>query len=493
VSHFQPRPKLKLITSCRAIGLSLLGCAYLTASVNAAPINNTAQFKYDVEQQEVGGSTTSIDGRTNTIGGEINNPLLDPLGAITGCNGERLPSYEGFVASLFDTSNRLTPDNLTSLSPLTSATAVAVPINPQNTNPFALTVGNTEGRYQFFLDATKGQVNIGRTYILNITTPTRLQSTYGQGRQILLEVIPSTTPGNPRFRATPIDGQPIAFGSATNTPEFNGDQDLNTSLSIVGFPIGVCNPQAVQIIKSADRASAEPGDTVVYRLTIRNLAGTSLTNLRVEDVLPLGFRLTNNNSVIARRANGTNIPVIVSQNGGTTVFTFTGDLAVNETINVAYPTTLTVDALRGTGTNAATVIANRTDTPTVIVRDGPSLSRLQVKSGFLTHTGTIIGRVFVDKNFDGEQQPNEPGIPNAVVFLDDGNRITTDANGLFSVRGVTSGYRTGVLDLSSLPGYTLAPNLYFNERNSQSRLVKLAPSGLVRMNFGVTPTSREAK
>jgi hypothetical protein len=100
--------------------------------------------------------------------------------------------------------------------------------------------------------------------------------------------------------------------------------------------------------------------------------------------------------------------------------------------------------------------------------------------------------VFVDKNFDGEQQPGEAGIPNAVIFLDDGNRITTDANGLFSVANVISGYRTGVLDLTSLPGYTLAPNLYFKERNSPSRLVHLQPGGLGRMNFAVTPTYKES-
>jgi hypothetical protein len=76
--------------------------------------------------------------------------------------------------------------------------------------------------------------------------------------------------------------------------------------------------------------------------------------------------------------------------------------------------------------------------------------------------------------------------------MEDGNRITTDANGLFSVANVLPGYRTGVLDLSSTPGYTFAPNHYFSERNSQSRLVHLEPGGLVRMNFAVTPTSREA-
>ena len=77
--------------------------------------------------------------------------------------------------------------------------------------------------------------------------------------------------------------------------------------------------------------------------------------------------------------------------------------------------------------------------------------------------------------------------------MDDGNRVTTDANGLFSVQGAVAGYRTGALDLTSLPGYNLAPNIQFKERNSPSRLVKLSPGGLVRMNFGVTPTAREVK
>jgi hypothetical protein len=58
----------------------------------------------------------------------------------------------------------------------------------------------------------------------------------------------------------------------------------------------------------------------------------------------------------------------------------------------------------------------------------------------------------VDKNFDGEQQPSEPGVPNAVIYLDDGNRITTDTNGLYSLNFVLPGTHTGTLDLTSLPG-----------------------------------------
>jgi hypothetical protein len=103
-----------------------------------------------------------------------------------------------------------------------------------------------------------------------------------------------------------------------------------------------------------------------------------------------------------------------------------------------------------------------------------------------------LGRVFVDKNFDGEQQPGEPGVANAVILLDDGNRITTDNQGLYHIANVLAGSRTGVLDQTSVPGFTLAPNNKLIERNSQSRLVKLSPGGLARMNFAVTPAAKEA-
>ena len=70
--------------------------------------------------------------------------------------------------------------------------------------------------------------------------------------------------------------------------------------------------------------------------------------------------------------------------------------------------------------------------------------------------------------------------------MDDGNRIVTDANGLFSLANVISGDRTGTIDLTSLPGYALAPNLHNIQKNSQSRLVRLSPGGMGRMNFAVT-------
>jgi uncharacterized repeat protein (TIGR01451 family) len=267
-------------------------------------------------------------------------------------------------------------------------------------------------------------------------------------------------------------------------------------LAVLDIDADVCQSQEVQIVKTGDRAAAEPGDTVIYRLSVRNLASAAINNVTATDTLPLGFNFIPTS--VRGELNNAPVSITTTQNGSTVTFKAEGitlpaaNAQQSSVLNIAYAATLTPDALRGTGQNTAIVNAERADNQ-LSVKDGPAIHQLRIRSGILSDCGTIIGRVFVDKNFDGEQQPNEPGVPNAVVFMDDGNRITTDPNGLFSVANVISGYRTGVLDLTSLPGYTLAPNLYFKERNSQSRLVHLEPSGLVRMNFAVTPASSEDK
>jgi uncharacterized repeat protein (TIGR01451 family) len=243
-------------------------------------------------------------------------------------------------------------------------------------------------------------------------------------------------------------------------------------------------------LKTGDRAAAEPGDIVVYRLAARNLSTIAVNNPEIRDDLPLGFQYVDGS--IRAELGGNAVAVTVERNGRNLVFRPNVSLPradSNLTLNLVYAVQITNDAIRGTGLNRASIAGARADNQQ-IVRDGPVSHLLRIRPGILSDCGTLIGRVFVDKNFDGEQQPGEPGVPNAVIYMDDGNRIVTDPNGLYSLSSVLSGSRTLALDLTSVPGYTLAPNLYFIERNSQSRLVRLAPGGLGRVNFAVTPANR---
>ncbi len=469
-------------------------------------LSNQAEYSYEmVPQPGYSDPPMEFRGKTARIE-ESFDRLIDPLGRIVGCAGETLPSYSGFSVAFYDADpsdptgasiGRITAMTRTEFPDIpNNGIALGLQPNVENNNPYSVTDG-TQGTYNFLLDPSKGQLDQGRAYILVVNTPPG--SIYSPRR---IRIVMGARVGNKvAYTATSLDGKPLAAsnGQSTLSGTININDAETTALSLAVFDLatGVCQAQEIQIIKSGDRATASPGDIAIYRLSVRNLASAPVKDLNVTDNLPVGFKFVEGSA----RAEflGVNQPIVTTKSGNNGIlFTLPNvnlpaatSSTSRQTLNIAYGAMLTPDAVRGTGVNLASVSGLRTDNNQP-VKDGPASHKLRITPGLLADCGTIIGRVFEDKNFDGEQQNNEPGIPNAVVILDDGNRITTDANGLFSVANVQPGYRSGVLDFSSLPGYTLAPNRKFKERNSQSRLVNLAPSGLVRMNFAVTPAFQEA-
>lgn len=498
--HFQLNP-----VSARRLMATTLMLSQVLPSVAIAQtaddtellINNTASYRY---AQTPGGN--QFTGFTNTLTTPVDNSLTDPRGQILGCGGALLDDYTGFSVSLF-TADPSDPTG-TSLGSLVRLTRTELPDNPTNNipagiepnstnlNPFPLS-NQDRGEYSFLLDPNRGQLDVGDTYILMVDVP---DTSVFTRRQIKLEIL-AITPTNNRnvvsYRATALDGQPVAASGddqldiSETTLIADADQ-ISLQLLAIQFAGALCPESQIQITKSGDRANAAPGDTVLYRLGIRNTSGDRLDNTIVTDVLPFGFRLLED--AVQGEVGGEIVPVTVEQNGLTVTFSTPAVLEPEAVLNIVYAAQLTPDAIRGDGENVATVAAQRVDND-LEVRDGPAINRVRINPGIASDCGTILGRVFVDKNFDGEQQPGEPGVPNSVVFMDDGNRITTDEDGLFHLKCVLPGQRVGALDLTSLPGYTLAPNAYFIERNSPSRLVRLSPGGLVRMNFGVTPTFQE--
>lgn len=269
-----------------------------------------------------------------------------------------------------------------------------------------------------------------------------------------------------------------AFGSG-NTPGTSTNVSSNPAI----ISVGQAN---LELVKTGDRSSAEPGDTVVYRLIFANRGDAAATLQAIQDDLPQGLNLQEDSLRAILRANGqtTEVPFGTVTTQGTRGFTadISPDVSIppEGVLDVVYAAEVTPDALRGSGRNIALGI-----TPS-----GPTNSdthRLRIRPGIASNCGTLLGRVFVDDNMDGFQQPGEIGVPYAVIFLDDGNRITTDEEGLYSVNCLRPGRRVGTIDYTSVPGYQITPDPNFIDRDSVSRWVNMAPGATRRMNFGLKP------
>ncbi|MEI6430246.1 MAG: isopeptide-forming domain-containing fimbrial protein [Pseudanabaena sp. ELA607] len=466
----------------------MLGALAQITPTNSVNLQNTAGYTYkDPAGRNYGGQTNNLNFRYS--------PLVDPAGRILNCAGQPFNSYAGFKISLYEALNPM--GDLGNLVALTATSLLGSPgvakgvaPNITNTNPFDLD-GSGTGAFNFLLDPAKGQLTEGRIYVLLISSPNNLGLAQ---RRIRITIGATNALNQVAFEARALDGRPLTvtggnfFEQGTLTISYAAR--LGLALADVNIGVDVCEQTEIQIVKTADRAAAEPGDVVAYRVEVRNFTNSQLDKLVITDALPLGVNIIPNS---VRGSIGSNsVPVTLTQSGNSLTLSVNGTVpaqAQNVRLQVVYAATVTPDVIRGDGRNSALVSARRLDNNQT-VRDGPAVFTLKSSPGITTDCATIIGRVFEDRNFDGEQQPNEPGIPNAVIFMDDGNRIVTDANGLYSVINVLPGSRSLVLDFSSLPGYTLAPNLYFIERNSQSRLVRLEPGGLYRANFAVTPIFR---
>jgi len=432
------------------------------------------------------------------IGGiTLRSQIVDPRGSVMGPDGLPLPSYQGFQIGLYLPD--LADPTGTEVKGAVALTATALPAQPGllvgvspntgNANPFSLT-DTDEGRFSLLLDPGRGQLDSGRVYILVVTPPTG--SVYGQRRiRILLGAHNGSAIS---YTATSLDGDPISglngAMSESHVLLSVATQSGGSALSALSLGITVTPIRAVHIAKTGDQATAEPGDTVVYRITVGNTTSLPLGGIQILDTLPRGFELRDDS--IRAAVAAARVTVVASLHGDVTVFNAGAlTLAPGQTLTLAYAALLTPEALRGDGKNSAVISANAlltlngTVTPSP-VSDGPAVYTVGVRQGILTDTGTVLGRVWVDRNRDGEQQDGEPGVPGAVILLDDATRIVADSRGLFSMATVTAGYHAAVLDLLSIPGYTLASGR-FRESRSQSRLIHITPGGMVRLNFGVVP------
>ncbi len=337
-------------------------------TTNSPDITNTATFSYSNPSNP----KFTFQGSSSQLI-VAPKPLVDPLGRILGCAGAVLPNYIGFSVAIYEPlPGDPTGTELGQLAPLSttevpdiSGNDIPGGLNPnsQNKNPYFLTNSTPLGVYNFLLDPNKGQTDKGRIYILVVNPPA---NTVYQQRRIKIEILERTgnNDGNViRYLATSLDGQPISLTGQTTVQStvvlVPNAETLGLDLLAFQLSTNLCQATQVQIIKTGDRATAEPGDIPIYRISVKNLADASLNNVVITDTLPLGFNFIAKS--VRGELDGKPVTITAKRTGQTIQFNPDTALPTQKTLNIAYAVQLTNDAQRGTGLNSAIVNAVRAD------------------------------------------------------------------------------------------------------------------------------------
>jgi len=243
--------------------------------------------------------------------------------------------------------------------------------------------------------------------------------------------------------------------------------------SVDTLPVGMTIPlqplNSLDLRKRADRPEAGPGDLVTFALILHNPRASPTApdaELTITDLLPAGLIYADGTARLAgapveTRRSGPNLTFVLPQ------------LAAGRTHTLTYQALVSALAVPGR------VQINRA----IAAVDGVNASNLaqaalRVTPGVARAGGILVGKVYHDRDGDGVQDPDEPGLSRVAIFLADGTRVITDAAGQFHVPGLRAGAITVKLDLRSLPeGARVNGQL--------TRFVTIPAGGLAREVFAV--------
>lgn len=172
-----------------------------------------------------------------------------------------------------------------------------------------------------------------------------------------------------------------------NTVTSTSDQDKtednpnnNSATTIVDKNCDVKTPN-FDLVKTVDKASAKPGETLNYTLTFKNTGETDLSNIVIKDNLPEGVELTGETKIDVQNGSGitdldklfsTGVKVAKVNVGGTVKITFSAKIAskddlvcgTTKLINVVTSTSTELVTEPNTGNNSATTTVDKDCTPT---------------------------------------------------------------------------------------------------------------------------------
>jgi len=394
--------------------------------------------------------------------------VVDPFGTVFAGRGGSAARIPGAIVALLLDQNEASVLNI--------PPGVGFPPNLENQNPYAT---DALGRFSFaLLPEQLGTEASPARYFIRVSKP-------GYSTRMLEITIQPTPAGLFSLIVRALDGQPLARAGGF---ELVREDVIIPDMASVALNIPMFEPTGLEISKSVDRPRVEVGDSVAYRVEIRNPTAGPVLEAIVNDRLPASFLYVPGT---ARLTVGTAIERIVEPEvaGGELVFRV-GDIPAGATVRLVYRARVGPNARVGEEENVA-VSSGRFATGET-VKTTPARASVFVGGGVFTTRQIILGRVFVDENRNGLFDENDKPLPGVRLYLHSGQSVVTDSQGLYNLPSLGDGSQVISLDPVTLPErYQLADNDSLAGR-SWTRLLRtpLGGGSLLRQNFVLLPKDK---
>lgn len=237
----------------------------------------------------------------------------------------------------------------------------------------------------------------------------------------------------------------------------------------------VAGTAALLVQKSADRVTAEIGDSIGYSVQINNVSGGTLPDAVVVDELPAGFTYLAGSV----RLNGARV-ADPAGGGGPTLHFALGPLIAGAQPTLTYRVRVNPGAQGGNGVNTAQAISGA-------LASNRASAGVQIVGGVFDSKAYLVGKVFADCNANGVQDNNESGIPGVRIYLEDGTYAVTDEAGKYSLYGLIPRMHVARLDTTTLPARARLEVLdHRNAMDAGTAFVDMIAGELHKTNFAVT-------
>ncbi len=456
----------------------------LTAPVGSVQIRFINVLTQSTLGLPVNGETPASRNQAASTGsnGVVANGVIDNITLAAGATltQQSLPiDPQGVV---YDSGTRL-PIGGASVTLLVGGVPVPVGCLAGGANPFVTAAsGGAAGLYQFLLDFAAAGCSAlsGRSFDLNVVA-----SGYSAPSQVLPVSAGSFTApaGSGNFAVV---AKATAPAAADPTTHYLTVVLSSTSKGVVNnhLPLDGAATAGLALSKTANKATAEIGDTVRYTIVLRNTGKGTSGSTTLTDRLPLGFKYMQNTAVLT--VNGTAQLLTPLSVGTVLTFPFPS-LVPGASASLQYLVRLGVGADRGDGINRVTAQAGS-------LFSNDASARVKVSGGVFGTDACVVGTVFMDCNGNALQDKGERGVAGVRLFMETGLSITSDVDGKFSYCGLAPQTHAIRLDPKTLPAGTHP--LLTSSRNlgdPASLVLDVKNGELIRADFALGQCSDAAQ